>query len=147
MDARPLVIAATAAALAVPAVVLADGIGPHSSFYDQHPHATGPGNDVSINVHRDKGNANLSVSNSCLGTSTANGMQFPNSVGAQNVRVRKGKISFNGNAMLFTSTGQEKVAMQFTATITAKKATGTVTFPKKPCGTIRYTAKLAKRTK
>jgi hypothetical protein len=41
----------------------------------------------------------------------------------------------------------EKLAMQFTATITSKKATGTVTFPKKPCGTIRYTAKLAKRTK
>jgi hypothetical protein len=147
MDTRPLVVAAAAAALAIPAVVLADGLGPHSSWYDQHPKSTKPHNDVSIVVHRDKNRADVFVSNFCLGSESSNGTRFPNSAGARGVRVSRGKISFNGKATIFTAAGQEKVAERFAATIKPKSATGTAKFPGKPCGTIQFTATLAKRTK
>jgi hypothetical protein len=150
MDARPLVVAAAAAAgLAVPAAVLADGIGPHTSWYDQHPKARTPHNDVSIVVHRDKGNADVYVSNFCLGTETGEGTtKFPNSAGVRGAKVSKGKISFRRKATIFTQTGQEKVTERFVATIKPKSATGTAKFPAKPkCGTISFTAKLAQRTK
>lgn len=149
MDARPLVVAAVTAALGVPAAVLADGLGPHTSWYDQHPKATTPHNDVSIVVHRDKSNADVFVSNFCLGTETGEGTtKFPNSAGVRGAKVSNGKISFRRKATIFTQSGQEKVTERFTATIKPKRATGTAKFPGKPkCGTISFTAKLAKRTK
>jgi hypothetical protein len=149
MDARPLVGAAVTVALGVPAVVLADGLGPHTSWYDQHPTARTPHNDVSIVVHRDKGNADVYVSNFCLGTETGEGTtKFPNSAGVRGAKVSKGRISFRRKATIFTQTGQEKVTERFVATIKPKSATGSAKFPGKPkCGTISFTAKLAKRTK
>jgi hypothetical protein len=150
MDARPFAaVAALGAVLAVPAAVLADGIGPHTSWYDQHPKATKPHNDVSIVVHRDKGNADVYVSNFCLGTQTGEGATaFPNSAGVRGAKVSKGKISFRRKATIFTQTGQEKVTERFVATIKPKSATGSAKFPSKAsCGTISFTAKLAKRTK
>jgi hypothetical protein len=147
MDVRHLAVATAAAALVAPAAVLADGIGPHSSWYDEHPNARAPHDDVSIVFHRDKGRADVFVSNSCLGTETSNGIQYPDSAGARGVRVRHGKIAFDGKATIFRNTGQEKVAMKFAAALKPKKATGTAKFPGKPCGTIHFTLKLAKRTK
>jgi|tagenome__1003787_1003787.scaffolds.fasta_scaffold20272574_2 hypothetical protein len=147
MDARHLAVATAAAALAVPAAVLADGLGPHTTWYDQHPHSTKPHDDVSIVVHRDKGRADVFVSNSCLGTESSNGIDYPDSAGARGVRVRHGKIAFNGKATIYRNTGQEKVAMKFAATLKPKKATGSAKFPGKSCGTIQFTSKLAKRTK
>src|SRR3954454_8298722 len=111
-------IAAATAALAVPAAVLADGVGPHSSYYDQHPMGRTPHNDVSIVVHRDKGNADVYVSNFCLGTETGEGTtKFPNSAGVRGAKVRKGKISSRRKATIYTQTGQEKLTERFTATI------------------------------
>jgi hypothetical protein len=149
MDARLLTAAAATAALAIPAVVLADGLGPHSTWYDEHPNSTKPVNSVSIVVHRDKGKADVFVSNSCLGSQSApnNSTQYPNSAGARGVRVSHGKISYDGNATIYLQNGQEQVKMQFAATIKPKKATGTAKFPGKSCGTIAFKAKLAKRTK
>src|SRR4051795_5980869 len=149
MDARPLVVAAATAALAVPAAALADGLGPHTSWYDQHPKARTPHNDVSIVVHRDKGNADVYVSNFCLGTEAGEGTtKFPNSAGVRGAKVSKGKISFRRKATIFTQDGQEKVTERFAATIKPKSATGTAKFPGKPdCKAISFTAKLAKRTK
>ena len=150
MDVRPFsAVAAATAALAIPAVVMADGLGPHTSWYDQHPKARTPHNDVSIVVHRDKGNADVFVSNFCLGTESGEGStKFPNSAGVRGAKVRKGKISFRRKATIFTQTGQEKVTERFAATIKPKSASGTAKFPGKPgCGTISFTAKLAKRTK
>jgi hypothetical protein len=150
MDARPFAAAAVlGAAFAVPAAVLADGLGPHTSWYDQHPNSTKPHNDVSIVVHRDKGNADVYVANSCLGTETGEGTTpFPNSAGVRGAKVSKGKISFRRKATIFTQTGQEKVTEKFAATIKPKSASGSAKFPGKPaCGTISFTAKLAKRTK
>ena len=150
MRSRALVAAAAAVALALPAAVLADGLGPHSTWYAQHKTITKPENDVSIVVHRDKGNADVSVSNFCLGTQPggANGALFPNDASARGVKVKKGKVSYSGPATIFTATGQEKVTMKFTATLKPKKATGTAKFPTtQGCKTISYTAKLAGRTK
>jgi hypothetical protein len=148
MGPRPLFTAVAVAALAVPAAVLADGIGPHSSYYDQHPHPTKPGNDVSIVVNRKKKTADFFVNNFCLGSQGSDSQTYPNSASARGVAVSHGKIAFHGKATIFTQTGREQVAERFTATITRKKATGTAKFPKKPaCGTISFTAKLAKRTK
>jgi hypothetical protein len=150
MDARPFAAAAAVGAVfAIPAAVLADGLGPHTSWYDQHPKARTPHNDVSIVVHRDKGNADVYVSNFCLGTETGEGTsKFPNSAGVRGAKVSKGKISFRRKATIFTQTGQEKVTERFTATIKPKSATGTAKFPGKPaCKAIGFTAKLAKRTK
>jgi hypothetical protein len=149
MHARPLAALAAATAFAIPAVVMADGLGPHTSWYDQHPKARTPHNDVSIVVHRDKGVADVYVSNFCLGVDSGEGTtQYPNSASVRGVKVSKGKISFRRKATIYTQTGQEKVTERFAATIKPKKATGTAKFPGKPaCGTISFTAKLAKRTK
>ena len=100
-------------------------------------------------VHRDKGNADVYVSNFCLGTETGEGTtKFANSAGVRGVKVRKGKISFRRKATIYTQTGQEKVTERFTATIKPKSATGTAKFPGKPaCKAISFTAKLAQRTK
>src|SRR4051794_9541499 len=142
-------IAAATAALAIPAVVMADGLGPHTTWYDQHPNARTPHDDVSIVVHRDKGVADVYVSNFCLGTEAGNGtMKYPNSAGVRGAKVRKGKISFRRKATIYTQTGQEKVTERFTASIKPKSATGSAKFPGKPgCKTLGFTAKLAKRTK
>ena len=133
----------------MPAVVLADGIGPHSSFYGQHKTVTKPENDISLVVHRDKGKADVFVSNFCLGTqSTPNGMSFPNSAQARGVKVKKGKISYSGPATIFMQNGQQTVTMKFTATIKPKKAKGTANFPKiQQCKPISFTAKLQQKTK
>src|SRR4051812_18225963 len=148
MRARPFAAAALTAALAIPAVVMADGIGPHSSWYDQHPKARKPHNDISIVVHRDKSNADVYVTNFCLGTQGSDAQAYPNGAFARGVKVRNGKIAFKGHGTIYTQTGQEKVAERFAATIKPKSATGTAKFPGKPgCGTIRFTAKLAQRTK
>jgi hypothetical protein len=150
MDARSFAaIAAATAALAVPAVVMADGIGPHSSWYDQHPKARKPHNDVSIVVHRDKSTADVYVTNFCLGTESGQGTtQYPNGASALGVKVSKGKISFHRKATVYTATGQEQVTERFAAKVKSKRATGTAKFPGKPgCATISFTAKLAKRTK
>ena len=150
MHARPFAAAAAlTAALAIPAVVIAEGLGSHASWYDQHPKARAPHNDVSIVVHRDKSNADVYVSNFCLGTETGEGTtKFPDSAGVRGAKVRNGKISFRRKATIFTQTGQEKVTERFAATVKPKSATGTAKFPGKPgCGTISFTAKLAQRTK
>jgi hypothetical protein len=147
MGIRLFAAATATAALAIPAVVLADGLGPHSTWYDQHPKATKPMNDVSIVVHRDKKNADVFVSNFCLGTESSGGTSYPDTAGARGVPVSKGKISYDGNATVFTQTGQRQVKMRFTAKIKPKKATGTAKFPGESCPTIGFKAKLAKRTK
>ncbi len=141
--------AAAAAGLAVPAAVMAEGLGPHTSWYDQHPKARTPHNDVSILVHRDKGLADVYVSNFCLGTESGEGTtKYPNSAGVRGAKVRNGKISFRRKATIYTQTGQKKVTERFTATIKPKSAGGTAKFPGKPgCKPIGFTAKLVQRTK
>jgi hypothetical protein len=151
MRTSPLIALAATAALATPALVLADGIGPHSSWYDQHPKTTKPVNDVSIVVHRDKGDADVFVSNFCLGTEAggpSGTTQYPNSAAARGVRVSHNKISYSGKATIFTRNGQRQVALNFTAAIKPKKATGSAKFPNESaCKPIPFKAKLAKRTK
>lgn len=148
MRTRPLVALATTVALATPAAVLAEGFGPHSSYYNQHPRATKPVNDVSIVVHRDKSNADVYVNNFCLGSQTGEGStKYPNNASARGVKVRRGKISYRGKATIYTQSGQKHVPMRFAATIKPRKATGTAKFPGRSCGTIDFKAKLVKRTK
>jgi hypothetical protein len=151
MHTRPILAIAATAALATPALVLADGLGPHSTWYDQHPSSTKPHNDVSIVVHRDKGNADIFVSNFCLGTGPGgptSSQQFPNGAGARGVRVQHGKISYDGKATLFTQNGTKDVPFKFAAKLKPKKATGTAKFPgESACKPIPFKAKLAKRTK
>ena len=100
-------------------------------------------------VHRDKGNADVYVSNFCLGTETGEGTtKYPNSASVRGAKVRKGKISFRRKATIYAQAGQDEVTERFTATIKPKSATGTAKFPGKPaCKAISFTAKLAQRTK
>jgi hypothetical protein len=148
MHVRPLVAVTVAAGLAIPAYALAEGIGPHASWYDENPHGTKPANDVSIVVHRDKHKADVFVNNFCLGSQTSDGTKYPNNASARGVKVRKGKIAYDGRGTIYTSDGQqERVPMRFGATITRKQATGTAKFPGTKCGTIAFKAKLAGRTK
>jgi hypothetical protein len=150
MDARPLVAAAAVtAAFAVPAVVLADGVGPHANGYQQHPGSTKPQDDVSLVVHRDTHKADLYVNNFCLGSESSPGSstKYPNGASARGVRVRKGNISYKGSGTIFTQSGQQKVAMRFAATVKPKTASGTAKFPGTQCGTIAFTAKLTQHTK
>src|SRR5437868_3858451 len=150
MRSRTLVAAAAAVALALPAAVLADGVGPHANWYATHKTLTKPENDISIVFHRDKGKADIFVTNFCLGTQSGQGSSnsFPNTASARGVKVKHGKISFSGKATIFTSTGQEKVTEKFAATLKPKKATGTANFPTvQKCKPIGFTAKLRQRTK
>ena len=150
MRSRPLIAAAVAAALALPAAVLADSIGPHASWYATHKNPTKPENDISIVFHRDKGKADIFVTNFCLGTQSGQqgSSSFPNTASATGVKVKKGKISFSGSAKIFTANGPQKVTEKFTATLGSKKATGTAKFPNvNKCNPIKFTAKLQERTK
>jgi hypothetical protein len=137
------------AALAVPAVVLADGIGPHSTGYDQHPGSTKPQDDVQVVVHRDIHKADLYVNNFCLGSQSFQGSstKYPNSAIRRAVRVRKGKISFKGHATIYLQNSQKQVPMRFAATVKPKTVTGTVKFPGTKCGTIAFKAKRTQWTK
>ena len=147
MAARPLAAVFAAAALAVPAVVLAEGIGPHSTGYQQHPGATKPENDVSLIVHRDKHNADVFVNNFCLGTASGSGSQkYPNDAIARGIKVSHGKISYDGKATIYTQSGQRQVAMRLAAKIKPKTVKGTVKFPGTQCGTIAFKAKRTQRT-
>jgi hypothetical protein len=147
MDARPFVVAAAIAALAVPAAVLADGLGPHANAYDQHPGSTKPQNDVSLVVHRDTHKADLYVNNFCLGSQSFQGNSYPNSAIRRAVRVRKGKISFKGHGTIYMQNSQKQVPMRFVATVKPKTVTGTAKFPGTQCGTIAFKATLTQRTK
>jgi hypothetical protein len=150
MRSRPLIAAAVAAALAVPAVVLADGLGPHATWYATHKTVTKPENDISIVVHRDKGKADFFVTNFCLGTEQGQqgSSSFPNTASVRGAKVKHGKISFSGKGTIFTANGQQKVTEKFTATLKPKKATGTAKFRTvQKCNPIKFTAKLAGRTK
>jgi hypothetical protein len=150
MGARPLVAAAAVlAAFAVPAVVLADGLGPHSSGYQQHPGSTKPQDDVQVVVHRDTHKADLYVSNFCLGSSSFQGSstKYPNNASRRGVRVRKGKIAFKGHATIYLQDGQKQTPMRFAATVKPKTVTGTVKFPGTKCGTIAFKAKRTQWTK
>src|SRR5436305_9658586 len=101
MRTRRILAVAVTAALVTPSLVLADGIGPHTNWYDQHPNSRKPQNDVTILFHRDKHDADLFVSNFCLGTEPggpAGSPPFPNSASARGVGVKHGKISFDGKA-------------------------------------------------
>jgi hypothetical protein len=148
MNAR-LLAAGVLAAAVFPAAVLADGIGPHSSDYEQHAPSPKPQNDVSIVVDRAKHRANMFVSNFCLGSQSGGpgSQSFPNEASATGIRVRHGRFSFNGKATMFTQNGQKRLPARFAATIKPKKATGTARFPGTSCKTIGFTAKLFRRTK
>jgi hypothetical protein len=137
-----------AGCLAVPAVVLADGVGPHATGYQQHPGATKPVNDVSIIVHRDKHNADVFVNNFCLGSTQAGGStKYPNNATARGIKVSHGKISYDGKATTYTQTGQRQVPMRFAAKVKPKTVKGTVKFPGTQCGAIAFKAKRTQRTK
>jgi hypothetical protein len=147
MDVRPLALAAVAAGLAVPAVVLAEGVGPHANGYSQHPRATKPGNDVSLVVHRDTSKADLYVNNFCLGSQGSGSSKYPNGAIARGVKASKGKIAYDGKATIYTADGQQTPRMKFAAAFNSKRAKGTVKFPGTQCGTIHFKAKLVQRTK
>ncbi len=150
MDVRPLVAAgAVTAAFAVPAVVLAEGVGPHATGYQQHPGSTKPQNDVSLVVHRDTHKADLYVNEFCLGSQSFQGSptKYPNGAIRRGVRVHKGKISFKGHATIYLQKSQKQVPMRFVATVEPKTVTGTVKFPGTQCGTIAFKAKRTQRTK
>jgi hypothetical protein len=144
---RLLLVCAGGCLAVAPVVALAEGIGPHASYYDEHPHATKPVNDVAIVVHRDKHKADVFVNNFCLGSQTAGGRKYPNNASARGVKVKHGKIAYDGHGTIYTESGQRHVPMKFAATITRKKATGTAKFAGTDCGTISFKAPLAKRTK
>jgi hypothetical protein len=149
MNVRPFAAAAAIASFAVPAVVLADGLGPHSSGYDQHPGSTKPQDDVSVVVHRDTHKADLYVNNFCLGSQSFQGSstKYPNGAIRRAVRVRKGKISFKGHATIYMPDSQKQVPMRFAATVMPKAVAGTAKFPGTQCGTIAFKATLTQRTK
>ena len=147
MTTRRLAAASAVAVVAIPALALAEKLPPHSSYYDQHAHQTKPVNDVSLLVYRNKGNADIYVYNFCLGSQTNGGQKYPNTAGARGVKVRKGKIAYDGKGTIYTPDGQKHVAMKFTATVGRKKTTGTAKFPGTSCGKIAFTAKLVARTK
>jgi hypothetical protein len=147
MGPRSLFAAAATAALVVPALALAEGIGPHATGYEQHPGSTKPQNDVSIIVHRDTSTADLFVNNFCLGSSSGGSTKYPDSVSERGVKVSHHKIAFHGKATKYTAEGQEQLAMRFAATVGRKRVKGTVKFPGTSCGTIHFKAKRTQRTK
>ncbi len=142
MRVRPLICVGAVAALAVPAVALAEGLAPHSSYYNQHPYAKRVTNDVSLVVQRKRGKATVFVSNACLG-------RFGNAIGSANVSsvsVHRGKLAYHGKAFEYNATGSQKVSVAVSGTVTKKKASGKVTFPGTKCGTIHFVAKLVSST-
>jgi hypothetical protein len=154
---RPISVGlATAAALAVgiPAGALADSIGPHSSFYSTVSPKTRHvvPNAVNLDVHRTTGSTLVNVSNKCLGTFTLSVPGQPSTKDSKNAtittRLRHGKLSFHGRARLIAGQGAVgTVRMKLRATVTARRATGTATFPGTKCPRIDFVAPLRERTK
>jgi len=154
-DPRLIGLAVVAAlAAAIPAAAIADSIGPHSSFYSTVSPTTKHAvlNVVDIDVHRTTGATLVNVGNECLGTFTFQVPGQPSFTGSKNAtitpRLRHGKLSFRGRAKLIAGQGVAgHVQMTFSATVTARLATGTATFPGTKCGPIRFVAPLRERTK
>lgn len=145
---------ATTAALALPAVAIADAIAPHSSFYSQHPMTPGakPSNNVTVYLHRNTGKVLVGIGNFCLGSTLLSGpgvkpTRYPDSASVQ-TRVRGGRMSFRGMATVYAGqTHSRRVRTIFAAKMTAKAVTGSAKFPGTKCGTIRFVAHLRERTK
>lgn len=150
---RRLLAGSVAVALALPAVALADRIGPHSSLYNQHPLTSRkPSNNVQVLVHRNTGKTLVDVANFCLGSQLISGpgipaTRYPNSASIS-PRLRSGRLAFNGKASEYQGqTSTKKVRMIFSARVTSKKVIGYAKFPGTKCETIHFVAPLRERTK
>jgi hypothetical protein len=149
---RRLVSGLLAVVLALPALALADRIGPHSSLYNQQPLSNRkPSNNVQVTVHRNTGKTLVDVANFCLGSQVISGpgapaTRYPYSASIS-PDLRHGTLAFNGNAAEYRGqTSPKKVRMIFSAHVTSKKVTGYAKFPGTKCGTIHFVAPLRERT-
>ena len=144
MSTRKGLAIAIAAALAVPAIALAE-VGPHSTWYAVHKTTNGRQNNINIVYQRNNGRADVNGVNSCLGTSTPQGSKtaYPNSFDAYPVAVKHGKIAFQGRATVYIGMNKTRPRMIFSATLKPNKAVGQVSFPGTKCGTIHFTAPVA----
>jgi hypothetical protein len=133
-----------AAALVVPAIALAE-VGPHSTWYAVHKATNGRQNNINIVYQRNNGSADVNGVNYCLGSSTPPGSTtaYPNSFDAYPVRVKHGKIAFQGKATVYIGMKKTRPRMNFSATLKPKKAVGQLSFPGTKCGTIHFTAPVA----
>lgn len=132
------------AVLVVPTAALAD-IGPHSNFYDQHPAGDTHKNDVTVLLDRRAKVATVSVRNYCLGAEFDGGERFPKQADIT-VRVRDGRLSFDGKARIIAKTGGGRIAAVLSARIEARRIVGDAAFPHRGCGEISFVAKQIERT-
>jgi hypothetical protein len=150
MPNRAVVAVALAAALSAPAVALADGgPPPHTNIYMQHRYPKKPTDNVIIYFHRNSNTALVQVNNFCLGSTSYPGSpRYPDPAVVSSMRVRRGRVSYRGKAMVYTSAHSgRKVRMIFSAALKPKRAAGAVRFPGTKCGTIRFVAGLVQRTR
>ena len=141
-------------AVAIPSAAFADSIGPHSSYYStvSLKNTKPVPSSVNVDVKRSTGVALVNASNACLGTFTFSVPNQPAVKGSKSAtattRVRHGRISFNGRARLISGQGVAgSVRMTFRASVTARRATGTVTFPGTKCRRMSFVAPLRIHTK
>jgi hypothetical protein len=154
MPARSLARAAAAAVAAVAAITiavptLAQAFAPHTTWYQQHPNSSRPRDNVSIIWTRNRGSADLYVTNFCLGSAPGQGQganRYPFSAEVATAPVHGAAISFAGRAREYAGQGVSHVTMHFSARLMSSGATGSISFPGTRCGTISFAAKLAGRT-
>jgi hypothetical protein len=154
MRARSAAALAVVAVGAVAAPAFAQQLGPHTTWYDQHPNASRPANDISIMYSRSRGTAQLSVTNFCLGSTPGQGQgqgqgqgsRYPFTASVARAPVHRGRIAYSGRATEYAGQGVSHVSIRLTASLQAHRAIGKVSFRGTRCGTIDFVAKLAGRT-
>ena len=139
--------------MAVPAV--ADESLTHHSIYQQHKVSctpTGsckfPLNNITIDWSRAQGQARITGSNKCLGSyKFPNGKRFAWYYSFQ-TPVSRARIAFHGTAQVtmeyLHSSHQSNMKVSLSATLRRYKAVGSLRFPGTKCGTISFTAPIAK---
>lgn len=139
---RPALAAAVLATAVASSAALAD-LGPHSSFYEQHLHKLGVGNDVGVTYNRAKHLSYFDVSNFCLGSTSFQGHTYPNTATTKAIHTSHGKVNFHGKAYVYGSSNKpSSMPVKITSTITTSKVSGKITFLTGKCGTVKFVAKL-----
>jgi hypothetical protein len=130
--------------VAVPAIAVADGLPPHSSYYAEHHHYAGKGSNVEVVVNRSTNRATIYASDNCLGTQGG----YTQQATVRGAVVRDGKLHYDGKANVYSQTGTMKVTLKLVATVTSQRVTGTVNFPDTSgCSRRSFTAGLVSKTK
>ena len=113
-------------AIAVPAIAVAEGLPPHSSYFSEHAKYSGHGSNVGFLVRWRANDADIYASDNCLGESNG----YANEAMIRGVKMRNDRLNFNGKATVYEQTAMLHVAMRLSSKVSDKKITGTIAFPK-----------------